>query len=53
VEISVFNVLVLVAFGLLVTVTGGVVYLTLTDWRDRRRRDQEKRQTLPQAGRRK
>jgi Tfp pilus assembly protein PilW len=35
--------LVLVAFGLLVIVTGGSVYLTMTDWRDRRRRDEEAR----------
>lgn len=41
-EFTVFNTLVLLAFGLLLAVTGGVVYLTLADWRDRRRRDQEK-----------
>jgi hypothetical protein len=43
VEFTVFNTLVLVAFGLLAAVTSGVVYLTITDWRDRRRRDQEKK----------
>jgi hypothetical protein len=37
-----FNILVLTAFGLLVIVTGGVIYLTLADWRDRRRQDNEK-----------
>jgi CHASE3 domain sensor protein len=42
VEFTVFNTLVLIAFGLLFTVTGGVIYLTLADWRDRRRREQEK-----------
>jgi hypothetical protein len=42
VEFTVFNTLVLIAFGLLITLTGGVAYLTLADWRDRRRRDQEK-----------
>lgn len=41
-EFTVFNTLVLVAFGLLITLTGGVIYLTLADWRDRRRREQEK-----------
>ncbi|MBW4421663.1 MAG: hypothetical protein KME13_20985 [Myxacorys californica WJT36-NPBG1] len=39
---NLFSILVLVAFGLLVTVTGGVIYLTLADWRDRRRQDKEK-----------
>ncbi|MCS6814973.1 MAG: hypothetical protein NZ772_15570 [Cyanobacteria bacterium] len=43
-EISTINVLVLMAFGLLVIVTGGVAYLTLADWRDRRRQDNERRQ---------
>jgi hypothetical protein len=43
VETTIPNVLVLVAFGLLVVVTGGSVYLTMTDWRDRRRRDAESR----------
>ena len=37
--------LVLVAAVLLVAVTGGVGYLTLADWRDRRLREQEKRET--------
>jgi hypothetical protein len=41
---NLFSTLVLVAFGLLVTVTGGVIYLTLADWRDRRRQDNEKQQ---------
>ena len=44
-ETSPLSVLVLVAFGLLVIVTGGVVYLTLADWRDRRRQEQERRST--------
>ncbi len=39
---NLFSILVLVAFGLLVVVTGGVIYLTLADWRDRRRQDSEK-----------
>ncbi|WP_414585874.1 hypothetical protein [Scytonema sp. PCC 10023] len=39
------SILVLVAAVLLVGVTGGVGYLTLADWRDRRLREQEKRET--------
>lgn len=42
-ETSFLSVLTIVALGLLVTVTGGIAYLTLADWRDRRRQDQEKR----------
>ncbi|MDY6937879.1 MAG: hypothetical protein SWY16_09445 [Cyanobacteriota bacterium] len=33
------------ALGLLVVVTLGVAYLTLADWRDRRRQENEKRET--------
>lgn len=33
-----FSVLATLALGLMVIVTGGVVYLTAADWRDRRRR---------------
>ena len=39
------NILALVALLLLLAVTGGVGYLTLADWRDRRRREDEKRET--------
>ncbi|MEG4119772.1 hypothetical protein QUA43_20175 [Microcoleus sp. N9_B4] len=42
-EFSIANVLVLVAFVLLITVTGGVAYLTAVEWRDRRRLDNAKR----------
>jgi biopolymer transport protein ExbB/TolQ len=52
VESTTFSVLVLTAFGLLIAVSGGVVYLTLADWRDRRRREQEKQQDKQQAKRR-
>ena len=31
------------AFGLLVVVTLGVVYLTVNGWRDRQRREQDRR----------
>ncbi|MGB3262823.1 MAG: hypothetical protein WBA89_02610 [Microcoleus sp.] len=43
VEFSIANFLVLMAFVLLVTVTGGVAYLTAVEWRDRRRLDKAKR----------
>jgi len=43
VEEIIVRVLVLVALVLLVTVTGGAVYLTAIDWQDRRRRDSDKR----------
>lgn len=41
--IPIYNVLAVAALVLLVTVTGGVIYLTLADWRDRRRQDRDKR----------
>ena len=46
-ETSLFNGLVLIAFGLMVVVSGGIVYLTFAEWRDRRRRDQERRGDHP------
>ncbi|WP_341731449.1 hypothetical protein [Microcoleus sp. EPA2] len=42
-EFSIANVLVVVAFLLLLMVTGGVAYLTAVEWRDRRRLDEAKR----------
>ncbi|AVH62474.1 hypothetical protein CDG77_01965 [Nostoc sp. 'Peltigera membranacea cyanobiont' 213] len=39
------SILTIVAIVLLVVVTGGIGYLTVADWRDRRRRDEEKRTT--------
>jgi hypothetical protein len=47
VETSIFNGLVLVAFGLMVVISGGIIYLTIAEWRDRRRRDQELRGDRP------
>ena len=38
------NILALSALVLLVAVTGGVIYLTLMDWRDRRLQEKEKRE---------
>ncbi|MBD2296196.1 hypothetical protein H6G06_22625 [Anabaena sphaerica FACHB-251] len=43
-ESPLLSILALVALVLLVGVTGGVVYLTLADWRDRRRREDETRE---------
>lgn len=31
------------ALGMLLVVTGGIVYLTAVEWRDRRRRDRDRR----------
>jgi hypothetical protein len=45
VENPFLSILFLLAVMLLLAVTGGVGYLTLADWRDRRRRDDEKRVT--------
>jgi hypothetical protein len=44
VESQLLNVLAITAIVLLVVVTGGVGYLTLADWRDRRRLEQENRE---------
>ncbi|WP_096583057.1 hypothetical protein [Nostoc cycadae] len=38
------SILALLAFVLLIAVTGGVGYLTLSEWRDRRLREAEKRE---------
>lgn len=43
-ESPLFTSLVWAAFALLVLVTGGVVYLTLVDWNDRRKRQKEERE---------
>ena len=40
---SLFPILSTAAFGLLVIVTLGVAVLTVTGWRDRQRREQDKR----------
>jgi CHASE3 domain sensor protein len=44
VEITPLSVLSASVIALLLIVTGGVVYLTLADWRDRRRLENEKRE---------
>jgi CHASE3 domain sensor protein len=45
VESPFLSILALIAVVLLVAVTGGIGYLTLADWRDRRRQEEEKRGT--------
>jgi len=41
VESQVFSVLVVAAFGLMLAISGGVTYLTIAEWRDRRRRERD------------
>ena len=43
VEISALNILASIAFLMLIAISGGILYLTLAEWRDRRRQDKEKR----------
>ncbi len=44
-ENQLLTVLAIMSFVLLVVVTGGVVYLTVIEWRDKRRRGDEARFT--------
>ncbi|MGB8699279.1 MAG: hypothetical protein WCD18_07680 [Thermosynechococcaceae cyanobacterium] len=39
-----YSVLSIAAIALLAVMTGGVIYLTLIEWRDRRQADDEKRE---------
>lgn len=41
-ELTVLNIMAIVASGLMLIVTGGVVYLTAAEWRDRRRQQRDK-----------
>ncbi|HEY9825172.1 MAG TPA: hypothetical protein V6D19_06970 [Stenomitos sp.] len=43
-ELSTLSVLSAAVLALLVAVTGGVAYLTMVEWRDRRRLEREKRE---------
>ena len=54
VQAQAFSILATIALVLMVVVTGGVVYLTAADWRDRRRRknDQQTAKRDPQVSRR-
>ncbi|MGB5595418.1 MAG: hypothetical protein WBM62_15460 [Crocosphaera sp.] len=40
---SILNILFLTAFALLILVSGGILYLTTIEWRDRRRQDRDKK----------
>lgn len=42
-ETSLIPILGTAAFGLLIIVTLGVIYLTISGWRDRQRREQDRR----------
>lgn len=42
-ETSLIPILGTTAFGLLIIVTLGVIYLTISGWRDRQRREQDRR----------
>jgi uncharacterized protein (DUF2062 family) len=46
-EAQAFTVLAVLAAALLVLVTGGVIYLTAAEWRDRRRRKRDQEANLP------
>lgn len=52
-QIQAFSLLSTIALVLMVVVTGGIVYLTAVDWRDRRRRkrdeDSTKRRSKPRT----
>ncbi|MDY7008043.1 MAG: hypothetical protein SWX82_29940 [Cyanobacteriota bacterium] len=41
-ELTVINIMAIVASGLMLIVTLGVVYLTAAEWRDRRRQQRDK-----------
>lgn len=47
-----YSLLAILAFLLMVVVTGGIVYLTLVEWRDRRRIEREQKGSKPAAKRR-
>jgi hypothetical protein len=42
-EFSTLNILVGIAFVLLLVTTSGILYLTAAEWRDRRRQEQDKK----------
>jgi len=47
-QVQAFSVLAMLALALMVIVTGGVIYLTAVDWRDRRRRKRDREVNKPQ-----
>lgn len=46
-EAKALSILAIAAATLLVVVTGGIVYLTVIDWRDRRNKSREELDNLP------
>lgn len=40
---SIFNIIVLIAIVLLISVSLGILYLTTVEWQDRRRQEKDKR----------
>lgn len=42
-NISTLDLLFLVAVALLIAISGGVIYLSTIEWRDRRRQDRDKK----------
>ncbi|MEO0456297.1 MAG: hypothetical protein AAF152_06885 [Cyanobacteria bacterium P01_A01_bin.114] len=50
-ELQTYNILAITAITLLVVVTGGVVYLTSVEWRDRRRQSDETLKKRPKKRR--
>ena len=46
-EAKLLSILAISAVALLVVVTGGIVYLTLVEWRDRRRKSRADLDSLP------
>lgn len=47
-QVQAFSVLAVLSLALMVIVTGGVIYLTAADWRDRRRRKRDREVNKPQ-----
>ncbi|WP_293145822.1 hypothetical protein [Okeania sp. SIO3I5] len=41
-EFTPINIMALAASGLMLIVTGGIIYLTVYEWRDRRRQERDK-----------
>ena len=50
-EAKALSILAITAVALLVVVTGGIVYLTAIEWRDRRRKSREELDNLPRRRR--
>ncbi|MEL6137058.1 MAG: hypothetical protein AAFQ61_12300 [Cyanobacteria bacterium J06626_23] len=46
-EAKLLSILAITAIALLVVVTGGIVYLTAVEWRDRRRKSRDQLDNLP------